>query len=243
MHGVFQPDKPLLSVVIPVFNEAPHIAAVLERICQVPIHKELIVVDDASTDGSWERLIALQAQVPGGFSLLRLPANRGKGFAVRVGIAEARGEMILIQDGDLEYDPADYPALLSPIIQGLANAVYGTRFGTGRRTSDWWHRYGNYLLTMTGNWILGGALSDIHGCYKVFRAELLQSLLLTEERFAFDSEVTAALCERGEAIVEVPVSYTPRTYAQGKKIGLRDMFSSLRVYGRFALKRMNWARL
>lgn len=234
-------DDPLLSVIVPVFNEAHHIDAVLERICQVAVHKELIVVDDASSDGSWERLVALQKRFEGGsrckWQLIRLTSNRGKGFAVRVGIAAAAGEVVLIQDGDMEYDPADYPALISPILSGKTRVVYGSRFGCGSKASCWWHRYGNYLLTATGNWLLGGQLSDLHTGYKVFDAALLRSLSLKEDRFGFDSEITAALCKRGEAIFEVPVSYSPRSYAQGKKVGARALLDTLRVYCRFGIRR------
>jgi glycosyltransferase involved in cell wall biosynthesis len=234
-------EDPLLSVIVPVFNEAHHIDAVLERICRVAVHKELIVVDDASSDGSWERLVALQRHYEGAsdckWQLIRLPFNRGKGFAVRVGIAAAAGKVVLIQDGDMEYDPADYPALISPIFAGKTRVVYGNRFGCGSKASYRWHRYGNGLLTVTGNWLLGGQLSDLHTGYKVFDAELLRSLSLKEDRFGFDSEITAALCKLGEVILEVPVSYSPRSYAQGKKIGARGLLDTLRVYCHFGIRR------
>lgn len=233
--------NPLVSVIVPVFNEAHHIDAVLERVCRVAVHKEVIVVDDASSDGSWERIVALHTRLTGEsyckWQLIRLPSNRGKGFAVRAGIAAASGDVVLIQDGDMEYDPADYPALLAPILAGKTRVVYGARFRRVGSASAWWHRYGNYLLTAAGNRLLGGQVSDLHTCYKVFNAELLRSIALKENRFGFDSEITAALYRLGEAIVEVPISYSPRSYAEGKKIGPRALIDTLRVYCLLGIKR------
>lgn len=234
-------DKPLVSVVMPVFNEAHHIEAVVERVCLSPVFKQLIVVDDASSDGSWERLLALRARFEDrsncSWRLIRLPVNRGKGYAVRTAIAEAVGDLVLIQDGDMEYDPADYSALISPILEGQASVVYGSRFASDRQTSPLWHRCGNRMLTAMGNRLMGGAVSDLHTGYKVFDTQLLKSIPLKEDRFGFDSEVTAALFKLGEKIVEVPVSYSPRSYAQGKKIGIRAIFDTIRVYGRSSLQR------
>jgi len=213
---------PRLSVVIPVYNERATIEELLKRVQAVPIDKEIVVVDDGSIDGTRELLRGLQAP-DSGVRVLFQETNQGKGAALRRGFTEARGAVVLVQDADLEYDPADYPQLLEPIERGVADVVYGSRFlGGPHRVLLFWHSVGNRVLTTLSNMLTNLNLTDVWTCYKVFRAEVLQQLRLREDRFGFEAEVTAKVARGRWRIYEVPISYHGRTYAEGKKITWRD---------------------
>jgi len=213
-------EDPILSVVMPVYNEIATIDAILDQVLASPEVREIVVVDDGSRDGTRERLAEVDdARV----RVILHPENRGKGAAVRTGFAEARGEVVVVQDADLEYDPAEYPILLAPIRAGLADAVYGSRFLAGsNRVLYFKHRLGNGLLTFFSNLATDLNLTDMETCYKAVRREVLQALDLRQERFGIEPELTAKLARAGARIYEVPVSYRGRTYAEGKKIGWRD---------------------
>ena len=211
-----------LSVVIPVYNEAGTVAAVVARVRHVPLALEVIAVDDASSDRSGAILDELRA-AGAVDQLVHHPRNRGKGAAIRSGIAHATGDVVVIQDADLEYDPAELPALLAPIVDGRADAVYGSRFQGGpHRVLYFWHSVGNHLLTLLSNMLTNLNLTDMETCYKLVRRDLLQRLPLTADRFGFEVEVTARLAQAGARIWELPISYAGRTYAEGKKITWRD---------------------
>ena len=214
---------------MPVFNEAATVADVVAVVLKQPCVFEVIIVDDCSTDGSWDALQKLNAADPR-IKILRQTANQGKGAALRTGIAEARGAMVLIQDADLEYDPHEYETLIAPILSERADVVFGSRFsGAGaHRVLYFWHSVGNRLLTTFSNMATNLNLSDMETCYKVFRREVLQSIAIEEARFGFEPEITAKIARLGVRIYEVPISYYGRTYADGKKIGWRDGFSALR---------------
>ena len=216
------PDGFLLSVVIPVYNEVATVGEILRQVRLVDIPKELIVVDDASTDGSWESLTA-EASEPD-TRLFRHSRNRGKGAAVRTGVNQARGDVILIQDADLEYDPRDYPALLRPILEGRANAVYGSRFLGEHKAMYFWHAVGNKFLTLVTNALYDSTLTDMETCYKVFTRSIADSLDLRQERWGIDPEITAKILRQGERIYEVPIAYNGREMWEGKKISWKDGF-------------------
>jgi glycosyltransferase involved in cell wall biosynthesis len=211
-----------LSVVIPVYNEAATIDEVMRRVKALPLTVEAIAVNDASTDGSGavlDRLAAARVLD----RVIHQPANRGKGAALRAGFAAATGDVVVVQDADLEYDPADLPALLEPIRLGRADAVYGSRFQGGpRRVLFFWHSVGNNVLTILSNVFTNLNLTDMETCYKLIRRDLLQRLPLTSDRFGFEVEITARLAQVGARIWELPISYSGRTYAEGKKITWRD---------------------
>jgi len=213
-----------LSVLIPVYNERETIDIIVEQVRATPIPKEIICVDDASTDGTKEILEALLAQ--GRIDkLYRQPANRGKGAAIRQALSMSTGDIVIVQDADLEYDPADWPVLLEPILDGRADACFGSRFlGGTHRVLYYWHSVGNHLLTLYSNMLTNLNLTDMETCYKAMRGELARSLLpkLTAERFGFEPEITARLAAANARIYEVPIGYSGRTYAEGKKIGWRD---------------------
>jgi glycosyltransferase involved in cell wall biosynthesis len=220
--------------VIPVFNERATIEELLKRVQAVTMDKEIVVVDDGSTDGTRELLAGLGA-ADGSVRVILQDVNRGKGAALRRGFAEARGAIVLVQDADLEYDPADYPALLEPIERGVADVVFGSRFlGGPHRVLLFWHSVGNWVLTTLSNMLTNLNLTDVWTCYKAFRAEVLTSLTLREDRFGFEPEVTAKVARGRWRIYEVPIAYHGRTYAEGKKItwkdGLRGVWCTLR-YG------------
>ena len=211
-----------LSVVIPVYNEAATIAHLIERVRAVPIPKEIIVVDDCSSDGTANVLRGLPAADD--LTVMFHPVNRGKGAALRTGFQAARGDVVVVQDADLEYDPQEYPKLLAPIADGRADVVYGSRFSGGEthRVLYFWHSIGNRVLTLLSNAFTNLNLSDMETCYKMFRREIIQSIQLEEDRFGFEPEVTAKIAKRRCRVYEVGISYSGRTYEEGKKIGWRD---------------------
>jgi glycosyltransferase involved in cell wall biosynthesis len=220
-----------LSVLIPVYNEREFFPRLLEQVRAVPLAKEIIVVDDCSTDGTRELVRGLQAAGgwPGdGLNALKVvlhERNQGKGAAIRTALAQVAGDLVIVQDADLEYDPAEYPALIAPILAGRADVVYGSRFLSGpHRVHLFWHFLGNRFLTLVSNMFTNLNLTDMETCYKVFRAEYARSITLRSNRFGFDPEITAKLAHRGARFYEVPISYYGRTYEEGKKITWRDGF-------------------
>jgi len=216
------PGELVLSVLIPVYNERATIEVILDQVHAVAVPMQVVCVDDQSTDGTWAILESLKAK--GRIDVLvRHAVNRGKGAAIRTALAASTGNVVIVQDADLEYDPADWPALLEPIVDGRADAVFGSRFLSGpHRVLYYWHSVGNWLLTLLSNMATNLNLTDMETCYKAIRGDLARSLRLTSDRFGFEPEVTARLAEAGVRIFEVPISYSGRTYAEGKKIGWRD---------------------
>jgi glycosyltransferase involved in cell wall biosynthesis len=212
-----------LSVVIPVYNERRTLRQLLQRVMQVPFETEILCVDDGSTDGSRELLAELEAQHPQ-LRVFFQAKNAGKGAALRRGIQEASGDFVIIQDADLEYDPADYPSLLEPLIQEKADVVYGSRFlGSGpHRVLYFWHSVANWFLTLVSNCLTNINLTDMETCYKVFRREIIQSIPIQEDRFGFEPEITVKIAKRKLRIYEIGISYAGRTYEEGKKIGWKD---------------------
>jgi glycosyltransferase involved in cell wall biosynthesis len=220
-------DRVVLSVVIPVYNEVATVRRVLERVRQVPLRQEVIVVDDGSTDGTRDLLVRLEEE---GFihRLVLHPENRGKGAALQTGFAAATGHVVVVQDADLEYDPFEFPLLLEPILRGWADAVYGSRFlGGPHRVHLFWHYQGNRFLTFLSNAFTDLNLTDMETCYKMVRRDLLETLPLTRDRFGIEPELTARLSQAGARIFELPVSYRGRSYAEGKKIGWKDGVAAL----------------
>jgi glycosyltransferase involved in cell wall biosynthesis len=228
-------NTPVLSVVVPCYNERATVAELLGRVRAVPIDKEIIVIDDQSTDGSRDVVAALAAEWPEIRHFIQ-PVNQGKGAAIRRGIAEARGEVVLIQDADLEYDPEEYPKLIQPILDGHADVVFGSRFeGYPRRVLLFWHRLGNTFLTFLSNMTTNLDLTDMETCYKAFRREVIQSIRLNSNRFGIEPEITAKVARRGYRIFEVPISYYGRDYWEGKKINWKDGFSAIWTILRYGL--------
>lgn len=221
------PEGFKLSVVIPVYNEKTWVRELVRRVDAVPFPKEIILVDDCSTDGTRDILKEFEAE---GHTVVYQPHNQGKGAALRTGFAHATGTVIVVQDADLEYDPADYPKLLQPILEGRADVVFGSRFiGESHRVLFFWHYLANKMLTMLSNIFTNLNLTDMETCYKVFRREVLQGMKLRSNRFGFEPEFTAKIAKHRPKwrIYEIPVSYAGRTYEEGKKIGLKDAFQAL----------------
>jgi glycosyltransferase involved in cell wall biosynthesis len=218
--------EPKLSVIIPVYNERRTLEEVLRRVHAVPIVKEIIVVDDGSTDGTrdlLEKIAQESASLDSGLQIYFQPVNRGKGAALRRGFQEARGEIVIVQDADLEYDPQEYAQLIDPIDRNLADVVYGSRFlGGPHRVLLYWHSVGNKVLTGLSNMLTNLNLTDVWTCYKAFRRPILQQLTLKEDRFGFEPEVTVKVAALRCRVYEVPISYQGRTYEEGKKIGWKD---------------------
>lgn len=227
----------VLSVLIPVYNERNTIDRILDEVHAVPVRTQVICVDDCSTDGTRERLQELKQA--GRIDVLEFHAvNRGKGAAIRTALAASTGNVVIVQDADLEYDPADWPTLLEPIIDGRADAVFGSRFlGGPHRVLYFWHSVGNNVLTTFSNMMTNLNLTDMETCYKAMRGEVARSLHLTSDRFGFEPEVTARLAQAKARIYEVPISYSGRTYAEGKKIGWRDGVAAIGHILRYNLGR------
>lgn len=220
-----------LSIVIPVYNEKTTVGDIIRKITAVDVgmEKELVVVDDGSTDGSRDILQRIQSDHPE-WKIVFHESNRGKGAALRSGFAAARGDIVIVQDADLEYDPRDYRLLLAPILEGHADVVFGSRFlgGGPHRVAYFWHSLGNRLLTTFSNMMTDLNLTDMEVCYKVFKIEVLRAIDLKEDRFGFEAEITAKVARRKAwRLYEVPVSYYGRSYSEGKKITWRDGFAAL----------------
>ncbi len=226
--GVYPiPDGFKLSVVIPVYNEEQWIRELLRRVREVPIPKEIIVVDDCSKDGTRDILRELTG---GDVRVFYQEVNQGKGAALREGFKHCTGDVIVVQDADLEYDPAEYPRLIQPILDNRADVVFGSRFiGDSHRVLYYWHSVANSALTMLSNMFTNLNLTDMETCYKVMRREVIQGITLKSNRFGFEPEITAKIAKKKDPawrIYEVPISYSGRTYEEGKKIGLKDAFSA-----------------
>jgi glycosyltransferase involved in cell wall biosynthesis len=245
--GIFRvPDDLMLSVVIPAYNEKGSIHEILRRVRAVPIRKEIVVVDDCSADGTREILRELE-QRDGDLKVVFHERNQGKGAALRTGFRHATGQIIIVQDADLEYDPAQYLQLIQPIIEDQADVVFGSRFiGETHRVLYFWHSLANKFLTLLSNTFTNLNLTDMEVCYKVFRREIIQGIQLKSDRFGFEPEVTAKVArftfpardgqpERSCRIYEIPVSYHGRTYREGKKIGIKDGFQALYCIIRYAI--------
>jgi glycosyltransferase involved in cell wall biosynthesis len=222
---------PLVSVVMPVYNERPTIDEIISRVLAVPLRIQLIVVDDGSVDGTRERLAELQRER--GFTLILQSKNGGKGSALRRGFEEVTGDLVIIQDADLEYSPEEYPALIELICQGRADVVYGSRFLGRHRVFMFSHYVGNRIVTVLTNVLYNTMLTDMETCYKVMRAEVLRSFTLRSNGFGIEPEMTAKIFKRGYRVYEIPITYDGRGYDQGKKITWRDGLVALWVLIRY----------
>jgi glycosyltransferase involved in cell wall biosynthesis len=232
-----------VSILIPLYNEEEFVGALLERVLAAPLPdgagREIIVVDDGSTDGSAEIVEEMAAAHPGAIRLVRQPRNQGKGAAIRTAIEHATGEFSIIQDADLEYDPREYEQVLRPLLEGKADAVYGSRFMVAgeRRVLYYWHSVANQLLTLLCNVVADLNLTDMETCYKAFRTSLLQSIPIRSDRFGLEPELTIKLAKRQVRVYETPIAYHGRTYEEGKKIGLKDAFEAVYIILRYAFTR------
>jgi glycosyltransferase involved in cell wall biosynthesis len=221
---------------MPAYNEAKTIREIVRRVIAVPVAKEILIVDDGSTDGTRDILRELDGK--DGVRVVFQPFNQGKGAAVSTGFQNATGDVVIVQDADLEYDPMEYPKLLAPIEQGHADVVYGSRFlgGGARRVLYFWHTVGNRFLTLASNMFTNLNLTDMETCYKMFRREVVSSMTIESKRFGIEPEITAKVARRGYRIYEVPISYYGRTYEEGKKIGWKDAFSALWTIVRHSMR-------
>lgn len=226
-----------LSVVIPVYNEAATVAALIGRVQAVDVPKEVIVVDDGSNDGTRQVLKELEGRYDNLRVILQLK-NQGKGAALRVGFKQATGDFVVVQDADLEYDPTDYPVLLKPLIEGKADVVYGSRFLTTKehRVLFFWHSVGNQVLTLISNMFTNLNLTDMETGFKVFKRDVIQSIKLEQNRFGFEPEITVKIARMKLRIYEVGISYSGRTYEEGKKIGWRDGIKALWCILKYSIK-------
>jgi glycosyltransferase involved in cell wall biosynthesis len=217
-----------LSIIIPVYNERNTVVEAIRRsrTVDIPLEREIIVVDDGSDDGTAQILTQLQDST---VRVVQHPVNRGKGAAIRTGLTYVTGDLVLVQDADLEYDPEDWPKLLAPVLKGKARVVYGSRFTGERRNMMFWHWVGNRFLSMVTNVLYNTTISDMETCYKLFDRKLLDSITLRSERFGIEPEVTAKILRTGERIYEVPISYAGREAHEGKKITWKDGFNALAV--------------
>jgi glycosyltransferase involved in cell wall biosynthesis len=215
-----------LSVIIPVYNEVESIETILKRVYDTKLTHEILVVDDGSKDGTRDKLKKLDGKK--GVRVILHEVNQGKGAAVRTGMAAAKGDTLLIQDADLEYDPRDYPELLKPILEGLADVVYGSRFlGRAHRVTMFWHMIANKSLTLMTNILYDTILTDMETGYKVFKREVIEGMVIRANSFNFEPEFTAKILKRKYRIFEVPITFNPRDYSQGKKIKLHDAFEAI----------------
>jgi glycosyltransferase involved in cell wall biosynthesis len=228
------PEGFCLSVVIPIYNEEKTLRKILARVTAIPVPKEIILVDDCSSDGTRDILRSLERA--GDAQVVFKSQNEGKGAALRTGFELATGDIVVIQDADLEYDPRDIPKLLKPIVQQQADVVYGSRFlGDELRDPSWLHRFGNALLTRASNLMTGYRLTDMETCYKAFRRDVLRGLTIRQNRFGFEPEVTAKISRRGCRLLEIPINYNARSYDEGKKIGIRDAINAFYCIVRYGL--------
>ena len=240
-----------LSIVVPVYNEVATLREIIGRVTAVDLDKQIIVVDDGSTDGSRELLAELSAKGLGGWlvdgrprrganevTVLLQPRNMGKGAAIRAGFAAATGDIVVVQDADLEYDPQDLPRLIQPIVDGMADVTFGSRFtGSPRRALYFWHTVLNRSLTLASNMLNDLNITDMETCYKALRIEVVRRLTVEEDRFGFEPEITAKVAKMRLRIYEVPISYQGRTYAEGKKIGWKDGVRALYCIFKYGVRR------
>jgi glycosyltransferase involved in cell wall biosynthesis len=222
------PTYRLLSVIVPVFNERTTLTEIVRRMRAVdlPMDREIVVVDDGSSDGSDKVLSAIEDST---VRVLRHPGNEGKGAAIRSGLAVVRGDLVLIQDADLEYDPEDWPKLINPVLRGRAKVVYGSRFTGERKNMLFWHWVGNRFLSLVTNVLYNTTLSDMETCYKLFDRSVIEGITIDSNRFDFEPEITAKVLRRGYRIYEVPISYNGREFDEGKKITWKDGFGALKT--------------
>ncbi|MEQ1826213.1 MAG: glycosyltransferase family 2 protein [Pirellula sp.] len=225
-HGILGTDTPILSVIIPAFNEIRTIEQVMCSVDSLNVHKQIILVDDGSTDGTREKIQAWSGRQ--GIEICLHSQNQGKGAAIQSGIRLAKGSVVIVQDADLEYNPQDILKVIQPILDGETDVVYGSRYlGNSHQDQSLVHRFGNSVLTGFSNWMTNQSLTDMETCYKAFRRELLLNIQIEQKRFGFEPEITAKLANRRIVIREVPISYKSRSWKEGKKIGVRDLVSTL----------------
>jgi len=239
MHGTWKSVNDVtLSVLVPAYNEGPTVERIMDRLAEVPLKLEIVAVNDGSSDDTGAHLDRLR-QAGKIHQVVHHPRNRGKGAAIRTAIAAATGDVMVVQDADLEYDPAELPDLIGPILDGRADAVFGSRFAGGgpHRVLYFWHSLGNKALTLMSNMMTDLNLTDMETCYKMVRSDVMKKLVLTTNRFGFEPEVTARLAQAKARIYEMSISYSGRTYAEGKKIGWKDGVAAIWHILRFNLLR------